>query len=206
MLSYLVGSCLIHNIELGRHLLHSLLCGSVVSHLRIWELIKLVLRTEVLEILVEVWMLLFLPDERVHFPLLPLDDLGHGLVEEVPCGVHASLTIFLAERSVSSRTIRYGSRLVADSGALEVRNPLIWALVGVTGHVWRHLDLEGSSSGYSSGIRVLDPRILNYIVILHLLWHRIGFVHRDRTIVREIGESWILMVEVVVELIGGVVR
>ena len=46
----------------------------------------------------EVWHeILFLPDEWLHFTLLSLDDLGHGLVEEVAGGKHSILTIVLSD-------------------------------------------------------------------------------------------------------------
>lgn len=51
-----------------------------------------------LEIFIELWVLheLFLPDEWLHLTLLSINNLGHGLVEEITGGIHSCLTVLWA--------------------------------------------------------------------------------------------------------------
>ena len=149
------------------------------------------------EFFIVVWVRhesLFLPDEWLHLSLFPLNDLSHGLIEEITSGIHAGLSILLALGSVSSSAARNGSRLT-DHSTLHVGNPSIWTLIALSREVGLHLHLDGPTSGDSSCmvLRVFDHRILNYKIIVKLLvGHRVGLGQLDRG-VREPGEPLIVL-------------
>ena len=108
LLCHLIWSRAVDSIKMRCEWLHAvnlLFYRSAVSHGRVWERVGLVLRGEMSEVdgLVVVRVLheaLFLPDEWLHLALLSLDDLGHGLVEEVSSGIHSPWRVFLALGSI----------------------------------------------------------------------------------------------------------
>lgn len=125
------------------------------------------------KLFIEVWVLhevFLLPDEWLHLPLLSLNDLGHGLVEEVAGGVHSSLSIVLwIEGSISSSATGNRPRCT-NCRILEVGNPLVRTLIGFS-HMGLHLNLECPSSGNSPwvSLTIFNHRILNYKIIVELL-------------------------------------
>lgn len=187
LLRHLVWSRAVDAIELRGEWLHAvnlLLHRSAVPHWRVWERVGLVLRSEMSEVdgLGVVRVLheaLLLPDEWLHLALLPLDDLGHGLVEEVASGIHSPGRVFLAVGAVPLGAAGDGP-LVAVHAVLEVRHPLVGTLVARRAQMRLHLNLDCPTSGDPSLLLLVtfDHRILNYKIIMELLRHRIGFGHR----------------------------
>ena len=113
---------------------------------------------------------LFLPNEWLHLTLLSLEDLGHGLIEDVAGGIHSPWRIFQALGSIPLGATLNGPLMAVDT-VLEVSHPLVRTLVARRGQMRLHLNLDCPASRNPPLLIffVFNYRILNNKFILELL-------------------------------------